>query len=66
LSVKSLHGVSHLLILLPFLLLSNFYVSRHLAHTKEDANQFAKRRCVLLLSLPGAVGPPVGGGWTAP
>jgi hypothetical protein len=60
LSVKSLHGIPHLLICFPFLLLSNFYVALSLAHTKKDADQFAKRGAMLLLSLSGAVRPPLG------
>jgi hypothetical protein len=68
--VKSLHGISHLHILLPFLSLSNFYVSLSLAHTKEDADQFAKRGGILFLSLPEAVRPSLGAvelppGWYA-
>jgi hypothetical protein len=44
----------------PFLLLSNFYVSLSLAHTKKDADQFAERGGMLLLSLPGVVRPLLG------
>jgi hypothetical protein len=49
--MKSLHCIPHLLILLPFILLSNFNVSLCFAHTKEDIDQFAKRRCVLNIEL---------------
>jgi hypothetical protein len=42
-------------------LLSNFYISLCLAHTKEDADQFPKRGGVLIFSLPGAVRQPLGG-----
>jgi succinate dehydrogenase/fumarate reductase cytochrome b subunit len=59
LSVKSLHGIPHILIPFPFLLLSIFYVSLSLARTMKDVDQFAKWVGVLLLPL-GAVEPPPG------
>jgi hypothetical protein len=64
--VKSLHCISHFLILLPFILLSNFNVSLSFAHTKEHTDQFVKRWRVFFVFLPRAIKPPLGGGWTTP
>jgi hypothetical protein len=64
--VKRLHGVPHFLILFPPFLLSHFYVPLRFAHSKEDADQYAKWGAMFLLPLPGVVRPPLGGGWTVP